>query len=199
MKLLTLVADEFIDDDHWLWRLTDAQGVRLAEHRAALGASSGERFAFYNLHQLKDLPTEQQTPLVNEIGQWVGAYVLGDVARALRAAAPATVIVVTPSRAALLRSAPLEIAHVDGEPLALQGVSFVYQLPGDVEDDPYAEANNVPKAIRMLAAFSLPVAEDVLALRQERHSLAQLASRLASSKDSAFELKIGRASCRERV
>ena len=78
---------------------------------------------------------------------------------------------------------PLEIAHARGTPLAMQGVSLVFETP-DAKPPPAAPIGD---RLRLLAVFSLPPAGSPLNLRRERQMLRALVRRLSGS---AIELRV---------
>jgi hypothetical protein len=118
----------------WQWRLTDADtGELLADHEVDLDLASAEAFSdlygHARWHVAPDRRTADEARIVNQVGEWAGRELLGEqVGAAIVAAAPVTVLVVAQEPVSLW---PLELAHVDGEPLVARGdVPFVYDLPG---------------------------------------------------------------------
>ena len=105
-----------------------------------------------------------------------GRELLGEsVGAAILAEAPVTVKVRVPSALERVLLWPLELAHVDGKPLAAQGdVTFVYDIAPDAPPRRKAE---VGETLRMLAVFSQPSRTSVLALRRERYALTRLVRR----------------------
>src|SRR2546421_597812 len=77
---------------------------------------------------------EDEARIVAEVGEWTGEQVFGAVGVAMFRVRPATVRVVVPAEPEEARSLvfrPLELAHVAGRPLAVQGVTLVMQPDGD--------------------------------------------------------------------
>ena len=90
------------------------------------------------------------------VGAWVGDQVLGPVGAAMVAARPVVVRVMVPEdppEAARLMFVPLELAHVQGRPLAAQSVTLVMQ-PGPGGAGPAVVP--VGERLRVLGLFSLP-------------------------------------------
>jgi hypothetical protein len=136
---LRLEVAEFTDANHWRWRLTDADGAFLADHTVALDPADAKYQALFNLPAyLKHLSApdrrdEDERRLLREVGAWIGETVLsrGIGEKILSHGFPPIVVrVVVPEQAEQLLVIPLEIAHARGKPLALQGVSFVFEAPG---------------------------------------------------------------------
>jgi hypothetical protein len=184
--LLTLTAEGFDGHDRWHWRLTDPQGRFLADHAVALDRSHWQYRAFIDLagwvqaHTAPDRRFEEEAGIVEALGAWVGEQVLGSVGAAIvEHGTPVTVQVQVPDteagRALLYR--PLELAHVDGEPLALQDVSLVLLPPGEPAR---VSHRGTDQALRVLAVFSLPRGQAALNLRQERHGLKRLVADIAA-------------------
>jgi hypothetical protein len=83
---------------------------------------------------------------------------------------------------------PGELAHVNGESLAALGdVSLVYDL---VPDAPSRDKSSVAEALRVLAVFSQPTQNSVLALRRERYALSRLIRRIAARQRRMLELRV---------
>lgn len=79
---------------------------------------------------------------------------------------------------------PLELAHLDGQPLAAQGIRFIYRFA-----PPRGDKAPVKDALRVLAVFSLPDGETPLNLRRERYQLKQLLNTIAQTQAGAVELR----------
>jgi hypothetical protein len=181
----------------WRWLLTDERsGDALADHTVALDPGAPEAEAFEDLYRFlrwradPDRRVASEAELVAWVGAWAGAQVLGErVGRAIVAAAPVTVRVQVPAGAEFLAFRPLELAHVDGVPLAGRGdVTLVYDLPGACGAG--AAKEPVGGALRMLAVFSLPAVGQPLGLRRERYGLTQLVRRVASKAGRRVELEV---------
>jgi hypothetical protein len=95
--------------------------------------------------------------------------------------------VIVPQMAQALLGRPFELARfADGTPFAAAGVRFVYQLEGTPTQ---AEAKEpVEPALRILAAFSLPVRANPLDLRRDRCGLQRLVRDLTRTQGLTVEL-----------
>jgi tetratricopeptide (TPR) repeat protein len=171
----------------WRWLLTDADnGAPLADHQVDLDPASDEVAAFGDLygyvrsHAAPDRRTVSETAIVERAGVWAGRVLLGEsVGAAIVEAAPVTVGVsaLAPTNFALWW--PLELAHVDGVPLASRGdVTLVYDI-APLPPGPVHGQAAVAGSLRMLAVFSQPTRTSVLALRRERYALSRLIRRIA--------------------
>ncbi|MFI9614486.1 CHAT domain-containing protein [Streptomyces sp. NPDC052023] len=180
MTELCLKIRDFAGLDRWRWELTDpADGRVLARHEVRLDPGCAQYEAFLDVpghlrrHAAPDQRTVREREIVREVGAWIGAEILGPAAGVLPAAAPVVVRVVVPAdvpEARRLLYVPLELAHLDGRPLALRGVSLVMQV-GDCGDPPGPAA---ARPVRMLALFSQPQGSRALNLRRERLALTGL-------------------------
>ena len=186
MRELRLEVLEFGDLTRWRWRLTGAGGKFLADHEVRLDEGCWQYEAFADLlgylrwHAAPDRWDEDEARIVGEVGAWIGTEVLGPVAAALVKQRPAAVRVVVPEAAKALLFRPLELAHVNGKPIALQDVTLVMEGGQDPEtDDPGA----VPAdgRLRVLGLFSLPEGGQPLNLRRERFELVQLVRGIAAA------------------
>ncbi|MFE6285736.1 CHAT domain-containing protein [Streptomyces sp. NPDC057877] len=176
MRELVLAVRDFTGLDRWRWELTGPDGRVLAGHDVRLDRDSPQYEAFLDLpgHVRRHAPPDQRVArereIVRELGAWIGARVLGPVAGALLAAAPAVVRVVAPDEARALLSVPLELAHAGGGPLAGRGVTLVMRVGGGA----VPPAREAGRPVRVLALFSLPEGSRVLNLRRERVALTRL-------------------------
>ncbi|WP_405820152.1 CHAT domain-containing protein [Streptomyces sp. NBC_01390] len=182
---LTLLVEDFTGPDRWRWLLLGPDGGVLARHEVRLDPAGPQYEAFLDLpgylrrHAAPDVRAVREREIVREVGTWIGAEVLGPVAPALLAAAPAVVRVVVPRDvpgARRLLFVPLELAHAAGRPLAVQDVTLVTQWGagrrgGRREDGP----------VRVLALFSLPEGSRALNLRRERLALTRLFAEAAEA------------------
>jgi hypothetical protein len=174
---LRLEAVEFVDLTRWQWVLTDDSGVLLAGHEVRLDASSWQFAAFADLagylswQAAPDRQVRDEDRIVAGLGEWIGAAVFGPVVAAMVQDRPVTVRVAVPAGAEELLARPLELAHADGRPLAVQGVTLVMETdPGDG----VGGAAPVGERLRVLGLFSLPEGGQPLNLRRERYSLVRL-------------------------
>ena len=125
--------------------------------------------------------------LVAEAGRWIGERVFGAVGRALASRAPVVVRVIVPGAARVVAFRPLELAVVEGLPLAAQGVALVMQVAGK----PAGVKRPVGERLRVLGLFSLPVGGGAaLNLRRERFELARLVHEVAEVAGRGVELRV---------
>jgi len=174
--------------------LSDSRGRFQADHVVQLDPTTREYLGFVDLSQCLDYyqpiyPPEQQ---LADLGTWIGGKVFGGLREALwqRRASPAVAVqVVLPKAAHDLLFRPFELARFgDGTSFGKAGVRFVYGLEGTAAG---AEAKEpVEKALRILAAFSLPVRANPLNLRRERYGLQRLVRDLNQTQNLAVELRV---------
>ena len=191
---LLLRAVEVACRSRWRWLLTDeTSGAPLADHAVDVDLGAAEMEAFADLHRYLRWNAdpanrvESEAKLVERIGGWAGAQVLGSaVGSAIAAAAPVTVRVEVPAEADFLLFLPLELAHVQGVPLARRGdVSLVFDVGG-----PSRVGRPVADRLRMVAVFSLPTETTALGLRRERYELARMVRTLAARARRMVELEV---------
>jgi hypothetical protein len=117
------------------------------------------------------------------LGEAVGAA----IARAVRSG-PVTVRVTVPAEAGRVLSWPLELAYVNGAPLAARGdVTLVYDI---APESTALGKDAVSGALRVLAVFSQPTETSVLALRRERYALGRFIRRIAARQRAKVELRV---------
>ncbi|MGH3977889.1 MAG: hypothetical protein ACRDRZ_02630, partial [Pseudonocardiaceae bacterium] len=171
---------EVAGPNRWRWVLTAESGQVLADHQVDLDVDTAEYEAFCDLvghldrHRLPHDPVGSEAEAVERVSTWISEHVFG---RGLLAKFSGTVRVIAPRGAEFLLSRPLELARVNGVPLARRQVSLVYEPaglagPGDKED--------VAGSVRILALFSMPARSSVLALRRERYELAKTVRTIAA-------------------
>jgi hypothetical protein len=194
MAELHLRAEDVQDTDHWRWRLTDQGGAFLADHAVALDPADPEYEGFVDLagflrdRAVPDQRVASEQALVDRVGAWIGERVLGEaVGRAIVDESPVVVRVLLPPDDKGLGYRPLELAHVEGVPLARQDVSLVVEVEGEARG---AAKQPVAESLRVLAVFSLPTEGTLLALRRERYELVRLVRRIASRYGRAIELHV---------
>ena len=200
MADLTLTATRFTASPGrvtWRWVLTRSGGAFVADHNVSIDTAEWQYEAVTNLYgwlghyadPLRDR-TASEERIVAAAGDWISQRMFGMIARALVVRAPCAVRVVLSPAAASLAFLPLELARVDGRPLAVQHVSLVLDVgpPRDEShlNDPAAELTAHP--LRVLGLFSLPHGSAALNLRKERHELDRLVGELARS-GLAIELR----------
>lgn len=177
MGELRLKVKAYQNQTQWDWELSGPDEEILAGHQVKLDPRRWEFGAVSALpaylwsHAAPDRRLEDETRIVAEVGDWIGEQVLGPIAHALLAARPATVRVVIPGEAAAMLGWPLQLARVNGIPVALQDVTFV-MAPSSA--DAGRETTVVGERLRVLGLFSLPAGETPLNLRQERWSSCSL-------------------------
>jgi hypothetical protein len=195
---LRLEIAEFTGANHWRWRLTDADGAFLADQPVALDPADPKYQALFDLpaylrhFSAPDKRDQDERRLLQEVGAWIGETVLGSgIGEKIlgHGFPPIVVRVVVPAQAEQLLVMPLEIAHARGRPLALQGVSLVFEAPPDPNTAP-PKAAPIGDRLRLLALFSLPPAGNPLNLRRERQMLQALVGRLARGAGLAVELRV---------
>ena len=172
-----LEASQFEGLTKWRWSLTAPGGALIADHKVRLDAGCWQFEAFTDLqrylqwHTAPDKRIDDEARIVAEVGAWIGAQVFGPVGAALANARPATVEVVVPAEPLYARSLllwPLELAHAQGGPLALQDVTLVMQIAEDAGSAMVGrEAAGVETRLRVLGLFSLPMGSGALNLRRE--------------------------------
>jgi hypothetical protein len=173
MRLIVADADA---PSSWRSLLTDDSGTLIAEHAVDFDAGSWQARAFADLSgylswqvEPDRLGEQRAAEIVGELGAWISEVVLGPFTRVFVREAPVTVRVEVPDGAEWLLMRPWELAHVDGKPLAVRGVTFVMRPPGAPAARPTDGV--VSGRLRVLGLFSLPDRDQPLALRRERVTL----------------------------
>jgi hypothetical protein len=176
--------------------LTGPGGKYLADHQVDLAGSGWEFEAFTDLpgylrwHLAPDRRLEQEADIVAQVGAWAGDRVFGPVGAAMMAQrGPVMVRVVVPEDPPDARQVlfwPLELAHVEGKPLAAEGVTLVMDPSGA---DVVTDLPPVAERLRVLGLFSLPVGGRPLNLRRERQALVRMFSELAGT-GRAVEVRV---------
>ena len=194
----------------WRWVLTEAEsGNPVADFSATLDRDAFEHAGLVDLYRFlrweadPGRRTASEVELVDRVGAWIGATILGgQVAAAMVDYAPVTVRVELPAVLEFLLYRPLELAHVGGVPLAAHEVSLLFQLPdapaGPAGGAAGAAAGRVPlqrkrpvgASLRVLGVFSLPTGASVLGLRRERYELSRLARELGGRAGRAVEVEV---------
>ncbi len=185
--VLRLEAAEFDGAARWRWVLTGPGEKVLASHQVDLDTGRWEFEALTDLqgylrrYVAPDRRLAQEAQILAGVGAWTGEQVLGPVGAALVAARPAVVRVVVPEdppEAGGLLFWPLELAHVQGRPLASRGVTLVMSpAAGDAAGD----VMPVGERLRVLGLFSLPAGGRPLNLRRERQALVQMFGEIAGA------------------
>jgi tetratricopeptide (TPR) repeat protein len=187
---LLLQARDYSDSAHWTWRLDSPEGTLIADHEVRLDVTSWQFEALADLpgylswHVAPDRRAQDEDRILTELGDWIGTQVLGPIGSALLRQRPATVQVSMPagvgSATALPPFLPLELARVDGRPLGLSRISFVWQTAR--RGRPRRDTGG---RLRALGLFSIPEAGQALNLRQEQHSLVWPMSRMTAAGKAA--------------
>lgn len=189
---LHLTLTDYLDPTRWRWVLSDDAGRFLADHNVRLDPTGREYRGFCDLRAYLDYyaPIQTVEAQLAALGAWVGERVFGNLRDALRRACrpPATPVQVTlPAQANALLLRPFELAcFADGTRFDRAGVRFIYHLEGT----PAHTCPPVTDALRILAAFSLPVRANPLNLRRERYGLQGLARDLRQMHGRAVELRV---------
>jgi tetratricopeptide (TPR) repeat protein len=177
----------------WNWRLTRADGTLLAEHEVRLDPADASFAAFSDLHTWlrwrasPDRRRSDELRLMDGLGRWTGAEVLGPVGTILGEdrAEPAVVRVQVPQDASWLLDRPWELARLgDGGRLAEQPVSLVFETATAATDKAMPSA-----ALRILAVFSMLSHADALALRRELMTIERIVKEVSDG-GRAIELHV---------
>src|SRR5690242_5840615 len=197
---LCLEAVEVDGATRWRWILTNEEsGIFLAEHHVQLDESAWEYRALADLYgylRWHAAPDPDGRPpsegaLLAEVGAWVGREVLGPAIGREIAAAAAPVRIMVSAEAGFLLSWPLDLAHVDGVPLAERDeIGFVFALPGFGEAGSGDGKHAAGTALRMLAVFSGPDQASALGLRRERFELTRLIRDISVRQGRRIELRV---------
>ena len=194
-EVLRLEVASITHANHWRWVLQDAHGAFLADHEVELDPAEPKYQALFDLpgylrhFAAPDKRDADDRRLLEEVGAWIGAIVLGAGIgeKIVAARAPPIIVgVLVPPEAERLLVLPLEIAHARGKPLSLQGVSLVFEVSGDAA----RPVTPIGERLRILALFSLPPAGSPLNLRRERQMLRKLVRRLVGNSRLAVELRV---------
>jgi hypothetical protein len=190
---LVLRLEDFQSPERWRWVLCDPKGAVLATHAVALDASDETYGGFVDLHRwLEDRASPEdhasRHALTARVGAWLGEHVLGPVGPVLvERGTPVVVRVQVPYEASALLHRPFDLAHVGGEPLALQGVSLVFEVRALAG----ARKRSAGDRVRMLAVFSaLPDIEAPLGLRRQRRAMSRLVEEIRRSRSRSLELRV---------
>jgi hypothetical protein len=191
---LRLTLTDYLDITRWRWVLSDNRDRFLADHSVHLNPTSREYAGWLDLRTYLDYHQPIATPAAQlaDLGRWIGEQVFGGLCTALwrRRASPAVAVQVhVPEIAQELLGRPFELARfADGTPFIEAGVRFVYQLEGTPA--PVEDKEPVAPALRILAAFSLPVRANPLNLRRERYGLQRLVHDLTRMQGLAVDLRV---------
>ncbi|MGW4681375.1 AAA family ATPase [Micromonospora taraxaci] len=183
VRRLDLCAVDVTDPLHWRWILVDADtGRQLAEHAVILDRRRWEVAAFIDLHTYlswraePDRRVASAAEVVARLGGFIAREVLGPAVMAELGGHTPVRLRIRVAEATFLTALPLELAHLDGVPLAQnERVQVSFRVTADRAPTKPASATGV----RLLAVFSLPTGTTALRLRSERQQLTQLVRQLA--------------------
>lgn len=188
---LLLEVIDFKDPQHWRWVLKDSSGKFLHSQEVSLDLDDPNYRALLDLqgyigsHTSPDNRTNDQLRLLDEVGTWIGQNVFGRIIPIILDYTPITVKVLVPPEASSIMYLPLELAHIDNRPLALEDVSLVFQ-----EVNPNIAEKTIGDRLRVLGVFSLPTDISALALRRERYQLMKLIEGIAQNHGVAIDLRV---------
>ena len=191
---LHVTLTDYLDATRWRWVLSDSRGTFLADHIVQLDPTTREYKGFLDLSSCLDYyqPIYVPEQQLADLGTWIGERVFGGLREALwkkRALAAVAVQVVVPEAAQELLFRPFELARfANGKSFREAGVRFVYAIEGTADGTENKEP--AEKALRILAAFSLPVRANPLNLRRERYGLQRLVRDLNQTQNLAVELRV---------
>jgi len=189
---LTLEAADCGGPEQWRWVLRDDTGAVIGDHEVRLDPTDPQLEAFRRLPRYlrrsvsPDDPIGSEATLVADLGDWIGAQVLGPIGPLLVDHAPAVVELRLDPAARELQYRPLELGHVDGEPLAVSDVTLVH-LPATSRR---SVVKQVDGTVRALAVFSLPHDASLLAVRSQRRELVRLFTRLRAQDRADVRLRV---------
>jgi len=199
MGLLLEAVDAKADDSgplRWRWLLSDEEtGNPLADHPVTVDPATVDAARFADLYDYTrsyaapDRRTAEQQRYMALAGEWAARELLGaPVGAAIVRAAPVAVRVRVPEALSQVLLWPLELAQVDGRPLAARGdVTLVYDIAPDATP---VRKSDPGGSLRMLAVFAQPTETSVLALRRERYELTRLVRRVAARERALVELQV---------
>lgn len=185
-ELFFLDVRDYVGPARWRWVLSSLGGEMLCDHQVMLDESCWQYEAFADLpgylrwHVVPDRRIQDEAVILAAASEWIGEQVLGPIGAVLAATAPATVLVRVPEQAVHLTFRPLQLAHVNGRPLASQNVTLITQAGGD-SSPPSVHGDERPEdVLRVLGLFSMPAGERPLNLRRERQALVKLFTGIAA-------------------
>ncbi|MGW5580019.1 AAA family ATPase [Micromonospora chokoriensis] len=183
VRRLDLCAVDVTDPLHWRWILVDADsGRQLAEHAVVLDRQRWEVAAFIDLHAYlswraaPDRRVASAAEVVARLGGFIAREVLGPAVMAELGGHTPVRLRIQVAEATFLTALPLELAHLDGVPLAQ---NERVQVSFRVTADRAPTKTSSTTAVRLLAVFSLPTGTTSLRLRSERQQLTQLVRQVA--------------------
>jgi CHAT domain/NB-ARC domain len=192
VRQFTLTAKEFAVSEttvRWHWRLLDVSNYRTVDFAASMNLTSPQYMALSGLYDWLEPqaggdgdPLARQQAALAALGTWVTENLLGPIAKEIAKARPCTVRLWQAPGAPLdVISLPLELAMVDGKPLARHvDVSFVIDLDAP-EHCALPASPPLSRPLRVLGLFSLPYGAASMNLRKERYELERLVDLLKGS------------------
>ncbi|WP_327035025.1 hypothetical protein [Micromonospora ureilytica] len=182
VRRLDLCAVDVIDPLHWRWVLVEPDtGRQLAEHTVTLDRRRWEVAALTDLHSYlswraePDRRVASAAEVVARLGGFIALEVLGPAVMAELDGHTPVRLRIQVAEATFLTALPLELAHLDGIPLAQ---SDRVQVSFTVTADSTPTKTPTATGVRLLAIFSLPTGTTALRLRSERQQLTQLIRQL---------------------
>ncbi|MEV1142124.1 hypothetical protein [Micromonospora sp. NPDC049799] len=182
VRRLDLCAVDVIDPLHWRWVLVDpGTGRQLAEHAVTLDRRRWEVAALTDLHAYlswraePDRRVASAAEVVARLGGFIALEVLGPGVMAELGGHTPVRLRIRVAEATFLTALPLELAHLDGVPLAR---SERVQVSFTVNADSAPTTMPSATGVRLLAVFSLPTGSTALRLRSERQQLTSLIRKL---------------------
>ncbi|MBQ0988694.1 hypothetical protein KBX08_01125 [Micromonospora sp. H61] len=187
VRRLDLCAVDVLDPLHWRWVLVDpGTGRQLAEHAVTLDRRRWEVAALTDLHAYlswraePDRRVASAAEVVTRLGGFIALEVLGPAIMAELGGHAPVRLRIRVAEATFLTALPLELAHLDGIPLAR---SERVQVSFTVTADSTPAKTPTATGLRLLAVFSLPTGTTALRLRSERQQLTSLIRRLNRTVD----------------
>jgi tetratricopeptide (TPR) repeat protein len=192
---LTLFPTDIDSESRWRWVLLDDLGRTRLTSEVDLDPEAPEYRAFADLpaHLLSDPPPtgriSYEAQRARWLGDWIGRQVLGEP---LWPALKNSIVVVrTDQRGAFLSTRPLELAIIDGRPLARHGTVLVHDRDLAAEIPAWSAAKEpVGRTVRMLAVFAQPTSMPRLDLRRERWELQRSVRRLAAGSGKRVDVRV---------
>ncbi|MCU1640340.1 MAG: ATPase protein [Nocardia sp.] len=177
VAILHLQITDYTGEFAWRWRLLDDHGEELATETVELTAAELSSTGLLDLYRrlwLVDTDpayrAQSEQAILNPIGDFIGARLLGRIAAELLRRAPTIVGLEVPPDAVRLLGLPFELARYEHTSLMLSGVTWWYH-PGAAAAA--ASRENTGDQRRILAVFALPADASALALVHERRQLAR--------------------------
>ncbi|KUN77740.1 hypothetical protein AQJ66_32705 [Streptomyces bungoensis] len=194
-RSVTEPATGKLTEASWRWVL-EADGFPAEEVDVHLNGSDWHVDAFRDLQAYlrwradPHRRLEDESRLLDELGQWITRHALKGISRTLAADGPCVVRMKVPPEARFVARLPWEAAVIDGKALPLHHVILVRDLAAASAVPTRRRKRPIGKALRVLALFSLPDGTSALNLRRERLELARLLDTVAKTGGTAIELAV---------